>query len=124
MSRLNLINLCRKSLLNNANSKGNINPIRCVSAAINEDQVTHTGQQWKSDDYRLSRFVNKSKQVNPNFAVKLIDEVPPTPSHERVVWCNGGGGPMGHPKVYINLDQPGNHACGYCGLRFVYEPKH
>jgi len=41
--------------------------------------------------------------VNPNFAIKLIDEVPPAPRKERVVWCDGGGGPTGHPKVYINL---------------------
>ncbi|KAK5646836.1 hypothetical protein RI129_005300 [Pyrocoelia pectoralis] len=124
MSRLTLLNLCKKSLLNNKVSKGNLTYIRSVSNAFPEDPITHTDQRWESDDYRLSRFVNKAKQVNPNFAIKLIDEIPPTPSHERVVWCNGGGGPMGHPKVYINLDQPGNHACGYCGLRFVYQPKH
>jgi len=41
--------------------------------------------------------------VNTNFAIKLIDEVPPAPQKERVVWCDGGGGPTGHPKVYINL---------------------
>ena len=41
--------------------------------------------------------------MNTNFAIKLIDEVPPTPEKERVVWCDGGGGPTGHPKVYINL---------------------
>lgn len=41
--------------------------------------------------------------MNTNFAIKLIDEVPPAPRNERVVWCDGGGGPTGHPKVYINL---------------------
>jgi hypothetical protein len=25
-----------------------------------------------------------------------------------------GGGPLGHPKIYINLDKPGPHACTYC----------
>lgn len=25
-----------------------------------------------------------------------------------------GGGPLGHPKVYINLDASGPQACGYC----------
>jgi hypothetical protein len=25
-----------------------------------------------------------------------------------------GGGSLGHPKIYINLDKPGPHACTYC----------
>lgn len=41
--------------------------------------------------------------MNPNFAINLIAEVPPKPCKERVVYCDGGGGPLGHPKVYINL---------------------
>ncbi|XP_021939874.1 probable NADH dehydrogenase [ubiquinone] iron-sulfur protein 6, mitochondrial isoform X2 [Zootermopsis nevadensis] len=80
--------------------------------------------KWDKNDYRLVRFVERPKQVNTNFAIKLIDEVPPAPRTERVVWCDGGGGPTGHPKVYINLDKPGNHVCGYCGLRFVKEDFH
>ncbi|KAJ9590574.1 hypothetical protein L9F63_016394 [Diploptera punctata] len=88
------------------------------------DEETHTGQKFEKDDYRLARFIGKTKQVNPNFGIKLIDEVPPEPKKERVVWCDGGGGPTGHPKVYINLDKPGNHACGYCGLRFTKEDHH
>ena len=36
---------------------------------------------------------------------------------------DGGGGALGHPKVYINLDRSGGGegqvaTCGYCGLRF------
>lgn len=31
-----------------------------------------------------------------------------------------GGGPLGHPKVYINLDKPGPQACGYCKFFFLY----
>ncbi|XP_050419965.1 NADH dehydrogenase [ubiquinone] iron-sulfur protein 6, mitochondrial [Adelges cooleyi] len=82
---------------------------------------THTGQKWDKDDYRLQRYIDKEKQVNPNFAIDLVKQVPPTECKERVVFCDGGGGPLGHPKVYINLDKPGNHSCGYCGLRFVKE---
>ncbi|KAI5641530.1 zinc-finger domain-containing protein [Phthorimaea operculella] len=91
---------------------------RCVSNQPS-DIVTHTGQKWEKDDYRLVRFMNSPKQVNPNWAIKLIAEVPPKEVSQRVVWCDGGGGPEGHPRVYINLDKPGNHSCGYCGLRFV-----
>jgi uncharacterized Zn-finger protein len=41
--------------------------------------------------------------------------------------CNthrAGGGALGHPKVYINRDQPGPRSCGYCGLRFEQDPHH
>ncbi|RWS23779.1 putative NADH dehydrogenase [ubiquinone] iron-sulfur protein 6-like protein, partial [Leptotrombidium deliense] len=40
----------------------------------------------------------------------------PIACKDRVVSCDGGDGPLGHPRVFINLDQPGNHSCGYCGL--------
>ncbi|XP_035446663.1 probable NADH dehydrogenase [ubiquinone] iron-sulfur protein 6, mitochondrial [Spodoptera frugiperda] len=89
-----------------------------------EDATTHTGQKWESDDYRLARFMNAPKQVNPNWAVNLIAEVPPKQVTERVVWCDGGSGPEGHPRVFINLDKPGDHSCGYCGLRFVKKDGH
>jgi len=98
--------------------------IRCASSNLPSDRVTHTGQKWQEDDYRMARFVGKSKLVNENWAAKLIDSVPPAASKKRVVWCDGGGGPTGHPKVYINLDKPGNHACTYCGLRFKKDGSH
>jgi NADH dehydrogenase (ubiquinone) Fe-S protein 6 len=41
--------------------------------------------------------------VNNNWAIKLIAEVPPKSCNESIVSCDGGGGPLGHPKVYINL---------------------
>ncbi|KAF4532680.1 hypothetical protein B566_EDAN002915 [Ephemera danica] len=96
------------------------------------DKITHTGQaraftcplQWEDNDYRNVRFIETPKQVNPSFAITLIDRVPPAAANKRVVWCDGGGGPTGHPKVYINLDKPGNHICGYCGLRFYNDGSH
>ncbi|CAK9823973.1 NADH dehydrogenase [ubiquinone] iron-sulfur protein 6, mitochondrial [Anthophora retusa] len=84
-------------------------------------KVTHTGQLYDKDDYRNARFVDREKEVSDNWAIKLIAEVPPSAVKEKIVACDGGGGDLGHPKVYINLDKPGNHTCGYCGLRFYKE---
>ena len=81
-------------------------------------------QKWEENDYRMVRFENVPRQVNSRFAIDLIAQVPPKETKSRVVSCDGGGGPLGHPKVYINLDQPGNHSCGYCGLRFVKPEDH
>ncbi|KAF0300224.1 NADH dehydrogenase [ubiquinone] iron-sulfur protein 6, mitochondrial [Amphibalanus amphitrite] len=94
------------------------------SSAPANEKVTHTGQAFAEDDYRLVRFTERTKQVNPQFAIDLIAQVPPKVCTERVVSCDGGGGALGHPKVFINLDQPGNHTCGYCGLRFVRPDHH
>lgn len=41
--------------------------------------------------------------MNKNFAIKLVAEEPVTDTENRIVSCDGGGGALGHPKVYINL---------------------
>jgi uncharacterized Zn-finger protein len=37
------------------------------------------------------------------------------------VWCDGpeGGGPLGHPRVYLEMGAQGFVECGYCDRRFV-----
>uniref|UniRef100_A0A8C9G3H3 Zinc finger CHCC-type domain-containing protein n=1 Tax=Pavo cristatus TaxID=9049 RepID=A0A8C9G3H3_PAVCR len=42
-------------------------------------------------------------QVNKNFAIDLIAEQPVSEVESRIISCDGGGGALGHPKVYINL---------------------
>ncbi|EUB61563.1 putative NADH dehydrogenase [ubiquinone] iron-sulfur protein 6, mitochondrial [Echinococcus granulosus] len=79
---------------------------------------THTGQAFDPRDCRSARFMQSTKLVNKQFAVELIENVPPKRVTERIVACDGGHGALGHPKVYINLDKPGLHTCGYCGLRY------
>lgn len=44
--------------------------------------------------------------------------------HERVVSCEGSGGQLGHPKVYLRVQAPLGHdttqiACPYCSRLFV-----
>lgn len=36
-----------------------------------------------------------------------------------VVGCDGGGGPLGHPLVYLNLSPSGAVVCPYCSRHFV-----
>ena len=36
----------------------------------------------------------------------------------RVV-CDGGGGALGHPRVWLELGVDGVAECGYCDRRFV-----
>lgn len=37
------------------------------------------------------------------------------------VGCDGGGGPLGHPMVYLQLDQQGETTCPYCSRHYVLE---
>ncbi|KAM9824809.1 NADH dehydrogenase [ubiquinone] iron-sulfur protein 6, mitochondrial [Neosynchiropus ocellatus] len=83
------------------------------------ETITHTGQVYDEKDPRRARFVGRQKEVNKNFAIELVAEEPVTELHARVVSCDGGGGALGHPKVYINLDKDTKvGTCGYCGLQF------
>ena len=36
-----------------------------------------------------------------------------------VVGCDGGGGALGHPLVYLNMEGKGAVDCPYCGRRYV-----
>lgn len=36
-----------------------------------------------------------------------------------VVACDGGDGPLGHPRVYLNIGREGHIECPYCSRRYV-----
>ncbi|MEL7480518.1 MAG: zinc-finger domain-containing protein [Pseudomonadota bacterium] len=38
---------------------------------------------------------------------------------EHRVSCDGGGGALGHPKVFYELGEDGEVVCGYCGRHYV-----
>ncbi|KAM7175733.1 NADH dehydrogenase [ubiquinone] iron-sulfur protein 6, mitochondrial isoform 2-T2 [Macrochelys suwanniensis] len=102
-------------------------PQRGYGARVSEsgESVTHTGQVYEENDYRQVRFVARQKEVNETFAIDLIAEQPVNKVESRVISCDGGGGALGHPKVYINLDKDTKTGtCGYCGLQFKQKHHH
>lgn len=39
------------------------------------------------------------------------------------VACDGGGGPLGHPRVYLHIDQEaGQVTCPYCSRTYLFRP--
>ncbi|XP_036620111.1 NADH dehydrogenase [ubiquinone] iron-sulfur protein 6, mitochondrial-like [Trichosurus vulpecula] len=100
---------------------------RCFGVKISPsgEKITHSGQVYDEEDYRRIRFVGRQKEVNENFAIDLISEQPVSEVESRVISCDGGGGALGHPKVYINLDkETKTGTCGYCGLQFKQHHHH
>jgi uncharacterized Zn-finger protein len=44
---------------------------------------------------------------------------------EDVVACDGGDGAVGHPRVYLTIDnKTGFVVCGYCGRIYVRDAVH
>lgn len=91
-----------------------------IQQAENRATTWSKSQQPKADAMVGPRFeqIDISTQPNPMAAIDLIAEEPIRFVNTRVTHCDGGGGTLGHPKVYINLDKPGPHPCTYCGIRF------
>jgi uncharacterized Zn-finger protein len=55
------------------------------------------------------------------------DEVPPVHDVAYVdslsVACDGDGGALGHPRVFLAIDPAtGEVECPYCSRRFIYRP--
>jgi uncharacterized Zn-finger protein len=66
-------------------------------------------------DRRIRSTPNWSKIVTEPFETITVDT-------DRVA-CDGGGGPLGHPKVYLNLGSEGRVECPYCSRIFVLRPE-
>jgi uncharacterized Zn-finger protein len=44
------------------------------------------------------------------------------PPDAHQIACNGGGGGLGHPKVYYTFDSQDSVTCGYCDRVFTKVP--
>ena len=48
---------------------------------------------------------------------------PPETIHvtEETVSCDGGGGPLGHPLVFLHMKDDGTVECPYCDRLFIFD---
>ena len=58
----------------------------------------------------------------------MDDQVPPVQDVAYVdnssVACDGDGGALGHPRVFLAIDPAcGEIECPYCSRRFIYRPE-
>jgi len=64
---------------------------------------------------RMREGPNQMTAVIPPPEVILVDE--------HRVMCDGGGGALGHPRVWYDLGEDGHVDCLYCDRRFVLRSK-
>ncbi|HEX6860298.1 MAG TPA: zinc-finger domain-containing protein [Caulobacteraceae bacterium] len=68
-------------------------------------------------------MARKAKPVPNRAPVPVaVDSVPPAeviPVRSRRVACDGVGGALGHPRVWLEMGDDGFVECGYCDRRFV-----
>lgn len=51
--------------------------------------------------------------------MNAVTETVYSDTHETA--CDGGGGPLGHPRVYLYIpEKQGEIECPYCSRRFLY----
>ncbi|KAF9056153.1 hypothetical protein BJ165DRAFT_1431260 [Panaeolus papilionaceus] len=86
-----------------------------LQQAPNHPTTWSTSQRPRPGPGSGPRFEQTAMDLQPNplSAMDMIAQEPIRLVHGRKAVCDGGGGPLGHPKVYINLDQPGPRPCGY-----------
>ncbi|KAI9166903.1 Lactobacillus shifted protein-like protein [Paramyrothecium foliicola] len=92
-----------------------------VNQAPNRLGVWSRSQKPRSQAMTGPRFEQTDFSPQPQSAMELIHKEPVRWTHDRIVACDGGGGPHGHPRVFINTDKPEITPCGYCGLPFANE---
>ncbi|WFD03077.1 hypothetical protein MOBT1_001766 [Malassezia obtusa] len=106
-----------------------------VEQAPNYPLTWSEDQRPKSEAMKGPRFEQMAMEFQPAplSAMELISNVPVQFTHKRVVSCDGGDGPLGHPRVFINLDKPGPKGCPYwyvhsllihSGLRYQKQDEH
>ncbi|KAF7791872.1 hypothetical protein EIP86_002896 [Pleurotus ostreatoroseus] len=97
---------------------------KVVPQAPNYPTTWSTNQAPRPQGQSGPRFEQTAMELQPNplSAMEMIAKEPIRLVHGRKAVCDGGLGPLGHPKIFINLDKPGPHPCG--GLRFEQAPHH
>ncbi|KAG5930403.1 hypothetical protein E4U42_001649 [Claviceps africana] len=88
-----------------------------------------TGPRFEQTDFDLQvtmcprnylrRTTLTAAQPQPLSAMEMIHKEPVRWTHDRTVACDGGGGPAGHPRIFINTDKPEIATCNYCGIPYV-----
>ncbi|KAK5683101.1 hypothetical protein LTS10_004632 [Elasticomyces elasticus] len=84
---------------------------RRVMQAPNRKSIWSRSQKPREEAMVGPRFEQTimEDQPRPYAAIDLIHRQPVRWTKTRSVSCDGGGGPLGHPRIFINVDKPQAH---------------
>ncbi|KAK6087892.1 nadh-ubiquinone oxidoreductase [Seiridium cupressi] len=99
------------------------NQERGLQQAPNRTEIWSRSQRPRAKAMTGPRFEQTDFDLQPQSqaAIELIHRQPVRWTHDKVVACDGGDGPAGHPRIFINTDKPEIAACTYCGLPYANE---
>ena len=78
------------------------------------DEIVATKPVHGSEALMIS---DQAKQIQGDAASKASANVIVT--NQLRVACNGGGGTLGHPQIFLTLGNDGRVTCPYCSREFV-----
>jgi uncharacterized Zn-finger protein len=61
------------------------------------------------------------KTAFPDKTLSMVDSFEKIPTTTRKVFCDGGGGALGHPRVFLNIADGDHIVCPYCSRTFVLD---
>jgi uncharacterized Zn-finger protein len=88
--------------------------------------VRSLGRNSSVDHGRATGIIRRTKKLarHNNVPVAMKPEPPEVIEITgKSVACDGGGGALGHPKVFLTLDADGSVECPYCDRMFVQAKK-
>ena len=78
------------------------------------DKIVATKPVHRSEDLMIP---DQLKDIQDDAAIKASANVIVT--KQLRVACNGGGGTLGHPQIFLTLGNDGRVTCPYCSREFV-----
>jgi len=88
--------------------------VRLFSSTFNVNVPTEQSENNKNSPYSHGQFRSNAEH--------RVKDVPVIEVEGNLAVCEGGGGSLGHPIEYIQLDKVNNSnepsTCLYCGLRY------
>nr|VWO96780.1 Type III effector HopO1-1 [Ganoderma boninense] len=80
-------------------------PATAAPQSPNFANTWSTSQRPRPQQHSSPRFEQTIMELQPSplSAMEMINKEPIRVVHGRKAVCDGGGGPLGHPKIFINL---------------------
>jgi uncharacterized Zn-finger protein len=99
-----------------------------VFAAVNRSGLRNAGRGWDWGEAacRIGPGMFFTDNAFFRFLYRNLERTEMQPAEiihveTATVGCDGGGGPLGHPLVYLAIGHSGETDCPYCGRHYILD---